>query len=395
MVPVCIYFQIHQPRRLRLYSVFDDHGNYFDDATNERILKKVAEKCYLPATEQLLDMLDRHGGRFRVAFSITGSAIEQFRAYCPKVVELLKKLAQTGCVEFLGETYHHSLASLFSQEEFYEQIRLHDALMFETFGMRPTVFRNTELVYDNGLARLVASAGRYKAILCEGIDFLLDGRSPNCLYTPPDDSNLKLLLKNYRLSDDVAFRFSDRNWSGWPLTASKFVDSIASLNRESRTCNLFMDYETFGEHQWKDSGIFEFLDCLPDEILKRDGGRFLLPSELIAEYEASEEYNSPHPTSWADTERDLSAWLGNAMQSSAMHELYRLENRVKGSGDSQLLRDWRDLTTSDHFYYMCTKYYDDGAVHKYFSPYESPYDSYINFMNVLDHVKQRVGIEVN
>jgi alpha-amylase len=391
MASVCFYFQVHQPYRLKRYSVFDTDHFYFDPHRNAAILHKVAEKCYLPATKLILDLVRKHDGQFRVAYSLTGCVMEQLRDYCPEMIDLLRDLAQTGCVEFIGETYYHSLSFLYSRDEFRQQIDMHAKLMQDTFGQTPTVFRNTELIYNNELAQYIAGMGRHKAIIAEGADHVLGFRSPNYLYRPPGDHDIRLLLKNYRLSDDIAFRFSNRSWSEWPLTAEKFARWVNQINGDGFFCNLFMDYETFGEHQWADTGIFEFLSALPETILA-SGNDFKTPSQCAQSQEPVGEYDVPHMISWADTERDLSAWLGNAMQSNALHELYRLESPIKATGDAQLLTDWRRLTTSDHFYYMCTKYFADGDVHKYFNPYESPYDSYINFMNVLDNLRTRAGV---
>lgn len=394
MASVCLYFQVHQPFRLRHYSVFDDDPFYFDNARNEAIFRKVAEKCYRPTTAKLLDLVQRHEGRFRIAFAITGSALEQFRLWAPDVLELFQRLRATGACEFVSETSHHSLAFLHSKNEFDEQVTLHDNQLKDHFDVEPVVFRNTELTYSNDLAAHLAKRNRYRGILCEGVDGLLGYRSPNYLYQPPDGNGLELLLKNFRLSDDIAFRFSDRSWSEWPLTAEKFALWVNRINGDGFVCNLFMDYETFGEHQWCDTGIFEFLDALPEKIYDINPGQndFKMPSECVAAYDPVGEYDVPQTISWADAERDLSAWLGNDMQRNAAGELYKLEPAVKDkhdAGDPYILEDWRKLTTSDHLYYMCTKYWSDGDVHKYFSPYDSPYDAYINFMNVLDHVRKR------
>ena len=389
MASVCFYFQVHQPLRLRRYSVFDTDRDYFDDFRNAEICRKVATKCYLPVTKLLREMIHQHAGRFRIAFSITGCAIEQFQKYTPEVVEAFQALAATGCVEFLSETYYHSLAFLFSPQEFRDQLDIHRAAMKRLFNQEPRVFRNTELVYNNDLARLAAEMG-YDGILTEGADHVLKERSPNFLYTAPGAERLKVLLKNYRLSDDIAFRFSNRAWERWPLTAEKFAACIDQIHGNGNVCNLFLDLETFGEHQWAETGIFEFLRYLPMHVLAQPYNDFLTPSQVLARYPAIGEIDVPQTISWADTERDLSAWLGNAMQTNAMHELFKLEKSLKAHGDPDLLADWRMLTCSDHFYYMCTKYWSDGDVHKYFSPYESPYDSYINFMNVLDNIKARL-----
>jgi len=389
MASICFYFQIHQPFRLRRYSVFDSEPNYFDDFKNAEICRKVAGKCYLPTNRLLLDLIREHGRDFACSFSITGLALEQFERWAPEVIDSVRALVDTGQVELLAETYYHSLAFLYSREEFRQQVASHAARLGELFGVRPRVFRNTELIYNNDLAHFVQDLG-YVGICAEGADHILGYRSPDYLYRPIGADRIALLLKNYRLSDDIAFRFSNRDWAEWPLTAEKFAGWVNQVNGNGFVVNLFMDYETFGEHQWADTGIFDFLYHLPKEVLKQPDNNFMTLSQAIATYAPVGELDIPHMISWADVERDLSAWLGNAMQSNALHELFRLEDAVKGTGDPQLLHDWRRLQTSDHFYYMCTKWFADGDVHKYFNPYESPYDSYINFMNVLDNIRQRI-----
>ncbi len=390
MASICFYFQVHQPFRLRRFSIFDRGADYFDTPVNQEVLRRVATKCYLPANAVLRELIQRFEGRFKVAFSLSGIIIEQFQRFMPEVLDSFRKLAETGAVEFLSETYYHSLCFLYSRQEFAEQIDLHRRLMERLFDQTPTVFRNTELIYNNEVAKAAAELG-FQAVLCEGADHLLGHRSPTYLYTPPQMPRTKLLLKNYRLSDDIAFRFSDQTWSEYPLTPEKFARWIDQVNGHGHVVNLFLDYETFGEHQWAEAGIFEFLRHLPEAVLALPDNDFKTPSECAAAHESQGEYDVPHMISWADTERDLSAWLGNAMQSNALHELYRLEQAVKERGDDALLHDWRRLQTSDHFYYMCTKYLSDGDVHTYFNPYDSPYDSFINFMNVLDNVRGRLG----
>ena len=405
MASVCFYFQLHQPWRLRRYSVFASDPFYFDDAANEQILRKVADKCYRPTTLKMLDLVKRHDRRFRCSYSITCTALEQLQRWAPDVVDTLKELVDTGACELIGETSHHSPSFLFSKKEFDAQITVHQQKMQEVFGVVPKIFRNTELIYSNELAHHIAARGQHKAIICEGVDRLLGFRSPNYIYVPPasetdsgpiEDRRVKLLLKNYRLSDDIAFRFSNRAWKEWPLSAERFAEWVNQINGDGFTCNLFMDYETFGEHQWADTGIFQFLDALPKAVYDINPGhnQFLTPSQVLECSEPVGEYDAPNWTSWADTERDLSAWLGNPLQDNAAAELYRLEEPVRerhAAGDPYILEDWRKLTTSDHLYYMCTKYWADGDVHKYFSPYNSPYDAYINFMNVLDNLKIRAG----
>lgn len=389
MASICFYFQVHQPNRLRHYTVFDQNHHYFDDHKNSEICRKVANKCYLPANRLLLDLINKYEGRFKISYSITGTLLEQLQLYCPEVMSTFDALAESGCVEFLAETYYHSLSFLYSRNEFVDQINKHSEMIERLFGQKPRIFRNTELIYNNDLAVLIESMGRFDAILSEGADHILGYRSPNFVYTPKGCQRLKLLLKNYLLSDDIAFRFSNRGWTEWPLTADKFSNWVSAINGNGYVANLFMDYETFGEHQWEDTGIFDFMKHLPDEILKHPDNDFKTPSEVIDTYEPVGEIDVPHLISWADTERDLSAWLGNAMQSNALHEVYRIEKRIKNSSDEKIIDDWRKLQTSDHFYYMCTKYFSDGDVHKYFNPYDSPYDSYINFMNVLSNLHKR------
>jgi alpha-amylase len=386
MPAVCLYFQLHQPYRLRRYSVFDTDRHYFDDFKNAELLRLIAHRCYLPANQILLELTNKFNGQFKVAFSISGVLLEQFEEHAPEVLASFRKLAGTGAVEFLSETYYHSLAFLYSRTEFKAQVDLHRQKIKHLFDQEPTVFRHTELVYNNDLAAAVAGMG-FEGVLAEGVDAVLGERPAGEVYTPPGGGPLRVLTKNYRLSDDIAFRFSDRNWALYPLFADQFARRVGET--PGPLVNLFMDYETFGEHQKADTGILEFLRYLPIELLKA-GNTFTTPAAAVRELTPAGEIDVPHFTSWADTERDLSAWLGNAMQTNAMHELYRLENPLKDRGEENLLADWRRLTTSDHFYYMCTKYWADGQIHRYFSPYESPYDSYINFMNVLDNLQSRI-----
>ncbi len=390
MASVVFYFQVHQPFRLRRYTIFDSNTNYFDDRSNEEICKKVSGKCYLRTNQQILDLIRRHEGRFRVSYSLTGTVIEQFHRWAPEVFQSFVDLAESGCVEFIAETYYHSMSFLYSREEFITQTQMHCDRMEEWFGQRPKVFRNTELTYNNDVAKVVEEMG-FDAILTEGADHILGYRSPNFVYNPPNCPDLRMLLKNYRLSDDIAFRFSNRGWEEWPLPAERFAHWVDQINGNGYVCNLFMDYETFGEHQWEDTGIFAFLDALPEKVLNTGKNDFLTVSEAIQRYPSVGEVDVPHMISWADTERDLSAWLGNSMQANALHDLYALGDAVLSSGDEQLIDDWRKLQTSDHFYYMCTKWFADGDVHKYFNPYESPYDAYINYMNILDSIRGRLA----
>ena len=384
MSAICFYFQVHQPYRLRHYTFFDIWQSpfYEDEDANCGILLKVARKCYLPMNALLLKLIKRHEGRFKVSFSISGTALDQFEAYAPEVIQSYRELMATGCVEMLSETYTHSLSFLYSPEEFRAQVRQHDDRIEELFGVRPVVFRNTELIYNNALARTVEDMG-YKAILAEGADHVLGWRSPNFLYRPAGCDKLKLLLKNYSLSDDIAFRFSNHQWPEFPLTADKFTNWAQAAVASGNIINLFMDYETFGEHQWETTGIFQFMEALPDYILRLPGFGFVTPSEAADRYDPVADLDVHNFMSWADAERDLTAWLGNDMQHDAIEAVYRLEPKIRQLNNPGMLRTWQRLQTSDHFYYMCTKWFADGDVHSYFNPYGTPYDAYINYMNVL------------
>jgi alpha-amylase len=388
MPEICIYAQVHQPFRLRQFRLFDigSGGGYFDDETNRRILRRVAEKCYLPSNRLLADLIRHSGGEFKVALSLSGALLDQLAAWAPDVLESFQELVATGGVELLGETYYHSLASLASEAEFVEQVGRHRQAIERWFGQRPTVFRNTELIYWDGLAPVISRLG-FRGVMVEGADEVMGWRSANHVYHAAGVPELRLLARNYRLSDDVGFRFSNREWDGWPLTAERYADWLASSGGDS--VHLFVDYETFGEHQWADTGIFDFLAHLPWECRRR-GIRFAHPSRL-ASREPVASLSFSRPTSWADVERDTTAWLGNRLQQAAQDRLYGLRDAVLASGDPARLEQWRRLTTSDHLYYMCTKWFADGDVHKYFSPYQSPYDAFIAFMNVAQDLEQSLA----
>ena len=389
-----MYFQVHQPYRIKKYRVFDvgNDSAYFNqnddtDLNNRKVFEKVARKCYLPANKVFLELLKKFP-EFKIAYSLSGVFIEQAEEFMPEVIESFQRLVATGRVEILSETYYHSLSFLYSVDEYKSQIELHKKKIEDIFGVTPTVFRNTELIYNDWIGSVIESLG-YKGILTEGADKILGWQSPNYLYKAYGTENLKLLLKNYKLSDDIAFRFSEKSWKEHPLTVDKYSEWLSAPQGD--IINLFMDYETFGEHQWEDSGIFEFLKHFPGEILKSGHNKFLTPSESIDKLSPVTELSIPYYISWADTERDLSAWMSNPIQRDAMDKLFQLEGRVRQVNDSKLSHDWRKLTTSDHFYYMCTKWFSDGDVHKYFNPYETPYDAFIAFMNVLKDVELRVN----
>jgi alpha-amylase len=390
MRSIVFYFQVHQPFRLRRYTFFDVGRSdaYFDDDANAQIVRRVAEKCYRPMNELLLRAIEETDGAFRCAFSVSGTALEQMALWAPEALESFRRLAATGSVELLAETSHHSLAALFDWEEFDLQVGEQVRRIEELCGKRPTTFRNTELVCSNEIARRAEQLG-FRCILAEGADHVLGWRSPHRLYRPEGCERIKLLLRSYRLSDDVAFRFSNRGWDSWPLRSETFADWLRELPLGDDLVGLFMDYETFGEHQWVETGIFAFMARLPHEVLAR-GMRFETPAEVAARFDPLGRLDMPWPVSWADAERDLTAWLGNDMQKAAADVLWELGRDLRAGGDAELLERWRKLTTSDHLYYMCTKWFSDGDVHKYFSPFRSPHDAYIAFMNVLDDLGRRV-----
>ncbi len=393
MSAIQFYFHAHQPFRLKRYNALDvsqDH-NYFHESYNDlnkEVIHKISNKCYVPMNRLLLDLLKNHPN-FAFSFSITGTIIEQLEWYAPDVLQTFVDLAKTGRVEFISETFYHSLASIYSKDEFREQVEAQNNKLFKVFGVKPQIFRNTELIYANQVAKLVSELG-FKAMLAEGVDRYLDWRSPNYVYHAKDLPHLKLFLKNYKLSDDIAFRFSQRSWSEWPLTAEKYQNWLNDAGVNGDVINLFMDYETFGEHQWEDTGIFDFFRKLVEYVTSEDKHFFTTPSKSLDLFDSKDTYDVPELTSWADTERDLTAWRGNAIQWSSLENLYQIESKVKAKHDPQLLHDWRLLQTSDHFYYMCTKWWNDGDVHAYFSPMDTPYDGYNRFNNALADLMWRL-----
>ena len=388
---ICFYFQVHQPDRLRLYRFFDIGKDswYYDEFANKTILRRVAERCYLPANELMLELIRLHKGAFKISYSISGVVLDQFEKYAPEVIDSFKELAKTGCVEFLAETYAHSLASIGSQEEFIAQVKKHSLRIEALFGQKPKVFRNTELIYSDEIGATVAQMG-FSGMLTEGAKHILGWKSPNYIYTNAINPRLKLLLKNFQLSDDIAFRFSDRSWANWPLTSDKYVTWLSKSLEKDDIVNLFMDYETFGEHQQSSTGIFQFLKHLPAAVLSQTDFEFCTPSEVCKKHQPVAPLHVPYAISWADEERDVSAWIGNELQNEAFGKLYEAREKVLKTGDASLLSDFYKLQESDHFYYMCTKFFSDGAVHKYFNPYDTPYEAFINYMNVLSDFLARV-----
>ena len=382
MKTICLYFQVHQPWRLKTYRFFNigkDH-NYLDDLTNRAIMQKIARECYLPMNALLLKLIKENKGAFRVSFSLTGNVVEQFKLYAPEVLDSFRELVGTGCVELLAETYSHSLAALSSKEDFVEQVKAHTAMLKKEFGVKPKAFRNTELIYSDEIGAMVGELG-FKTMLAEGAKHVLGWKSPNFVYASAGDQSLRLLLRNYKLSDDIAFRFSNQGWDEYPLTADKYAEWLSETDGE--VVNLFMDYETFGEHQKASTGIFDFVKSLPKAVLKRGDLQFATVSETAAAHQPVAVMHSPHVMSWADEERDITAWLGNDLQNEAFGKLYEMKDKVRSLKSEDFNYVWNFLQTSDHFYYMATKWLSDGDVHSYFNPYTSSYEAFMNYMNVL------------
>ena len=402
MRSICLYFQVHQPYRLRTYRFFNigsDH-NYYDDYQNRQIVKRVAEKCYLPANKLMLDLVKEYGSAFKISFSISGTAIEQLQEHAPEVINGFRQLAKTGCVEFLAEPYAHSLASLGNREEFISQVERHSAVIEDLFGKKPKTFRNTELIYSDAIGEMVTEMG-FNLIITEGAKHILGWKSPNYMYCSTKNPKLKILLRNFRLSDDIAFRFSTRTWAEWPLTAEKFAGWLNGITPREEVVNVFLDYETIGERQWKETGIFDFFRALPKVVLSTTNFKFATPSELMNVLQPVAPIHVPYPISWADEERDLTSWLGNELQDEAFSKLYSAYESIIKLKDPDILKDWLFLQTTDHFYYMCTKWFSNGTVHKYFNPYPSPYEAFINYMNVLsdflirvENAEKNIGIKI-
>lgn len=384
MRSICFYFQVHQPFRLNTYRFFDMGNNpyYFNEYQNQYLVKRIADRCYLPMNNLILELINSLGSQFKVSYSISGMALDQFELYVPEVIDSFKKLAATGCVEFIAETYAHSLASLEDADEFEKQVTKHREKIKTLFGQTPETFRNTELIYSDTIGDMVSKMG-FKTMLVEGAKHILGWKSPNFVYCNAINPKLKILTRNYELSDDISFRFSTQTWKEWPLTAEKFAWWLKNIPEQEECVNLFMDYETFGEHQWAETGIFDFMKALPAMVLSQTNFKFNTPSEISANLQPVAPIHVLSPISWADEERDTTAWLGNELQDDAFKRLYSLKDKVEQSKDPEIQRVWEMLQTSDHFYYMCTKWFSDGDVHKYFNAYSSPYEAYINYMNVL------------
>jgi len=392
MRSICLYFNIHQPVRLKKFRFFDlgRSDYYYDDYSNEIILSKVTKNCYLPANKMILDLIIQHQGRFKVAFSISGTAIDQFKLYAPEVIESFRELADTGCVEFLAETYSHSFSVLKDKTEFKKQVESHANTIETLFGIRPTIFANTELIYSDEIGAVVADMG-YKAILAEVSSHILKWRSPNYLYRNAINPAFTVFLKNNPLSDDIASRFSNSDWSRWPLTSPKYASWLNKIPKEEKIINLFMNYEIFGEHQKLDTGIFEFLESLPSAVLRKTDFEFRTPSEVVENHQPISTLHVNYPVSQADKTMELTPWMGNDLQKEAFEKLYKLNKLINQCTDQGILKDWQYLQTSDHFYYMSTKSFPQGDVHASLNPYEGPYEAFMNFMNVLNDFSIRLN----
>lgn len=400
MPAIALYLKTHQPFRLKKHRVFDiGHiDEYFDESSgnktdNSFIARKVAEKSYIPTNKILIELL-RDIPDFRLSISVSGVLLEQLEKYAPLALKSFQDLVATGKVEVVGETYYHSLSFFYSQKEFEAQIEKQNQILKRLFNVdAPKVLSNTELAYRNDLGKWCDEHG-YTAVITEGWEKYMGWRTANFVYKPPHTHNVKLLLKNYRLSDDIAFRFSNKGWTEWPLTADKFASWVNDYNGSGDVINLFMDYETFGEHQWADTGIFDFLRAFPHKILEHPDNRFITLSEEATLLPVRDEMDIPEIVTWADTERDLTAWIGNEMQQESLKVLYEMEKEVKATRSAKILDIWRKLQTSDHVYYMCTKWFSDGDVHAYFSPYSSPYEAYIAFTNAVADLQLKIDTKL-
>ncbi|HOI49063.1 MAG TPA: glycoside hydrolase family 57 protein [Prolixibacteraceae bacterium] len=394
MKSLCLLFQVHHPFRFRRYRFFDignDHY-YYDDYANETEVRNLADRCYLPANKLLLKLIGKTGGKFRVAFSISGVALEQFELYAPEVIDSFRELAQTGSVEFLAETWAHSLAALYNPAVFQEQVKRHQLKVEELFGQKPVVFRNTEMIYSDEIGQMVADLG-FRGMVTEGPKHILGWKSPNFLYCNPINPRLKVLMRNFRLSDDLTFHFSNPEWSEYPLTPEKYVDWIATGDPREEVVNIFLEYATFGEYQKKESGIFTFLEKLPAQVFKTPGLNFATPGEVTERLQPVSAVTVPHPISWSDEERDLSLWQGNELQNEAVAKLYESASRMSRCNNPELLKDWNYLQASDHFHCMSTKFFNSGA-HPRQNYYSSPYEAFINYMNVLSDFRLRLNAQV-
>ncbi|MGQ7870820.1 glycoside hydrolase family 57 protein [Sunxiuqinia sp. sy24] len=391
MKSINLFFQVHQPIRLTRFRFFDIGNSeyYYDDYQNEYFTRQIAENCYLPANKLILDLINHYQGQFKLTFSISGTAIDQFKIYAPEVLESFKELAATGCVEFVAEPYSRSLASLIDKTEFRKQVQQHADAMETIFGIRPTVFSNTGLIYSDQIGAVIADMG-YKAILAQGSPHILEWRSPNYLYRNALQPSLAVLLKNNQLSDDIAFRFADPNWSGWPLDANKFVSWLNAISEKEKIINLFMDYETFGERQKSETGIFEFLSFLPSAVFKKSSFKFSTPSQIIEQHQSVGVIHASHPKYHEKITCDLYDWLSNELQQEAFENLWKLSDKMHNCFDMELIRDWQYLQTKDHFFYMSTDNVRDDNSLVSFNPFDNPYEAFINYMNVLNDFSIRL-----
>jgi alpha-amylase len=409
MTDVVFVFEVHQPHRLKRSLFWEGRvfrrlsksqlfDYYFDNEVDREIFKRAARKCYFPSNQILLDTIDRHkhsGKPVKFSFSVSGVFLEQCEMFDKDLLESFRQLAASGCTEFLNQTYYHSIASLYPEKtEFIEQAKMHKQVVRDLLGYTPSVFENTELLYNNTIAKTVEGMG-YKGIYTEGVEKILGEKSPNFIYTPKGAKKLRVLLRNYKLTDDIGFRFSARWWPEWPLTSDKYAGWLATTRGEC--INIFPDYETFGEHHWPETGIHSFLQHLPDEILRYDHLQMVTPSEVVDKHTSAGEIDVPEAggtVSWADIQRDQSGWLGNVMQWAYYTTLHRLEPLIKEADDGEFLRLWRDFQTSDHLYYMFTAGGGPGEVHSYFSPFESPMDAFVAAQTLLNDFEARLRLAI-
>ena len=392
MKNISLTFKIHYPVRLKKYHFFDigNDDYYYDDFENERIIRKAADECLLPANEVLLNLLKKHKGQFKVSFAISGTAIDLFGLYAPEVIESFQRLSATGCVEFLGETYVHSLASIKDNEEFKRQVEAHAGKIEELFGQRPRVFKNTELIYSDKIGEIVAGMG-FKAVLTEGARHILKSKSPNHLYCNAINPDLKILLNNTSLSENIAFRFSNPDWTGWPTTANSYLSTLNKMTDDEKIVNILLDYEMVGKGQKNTAGIYNFMKSFPQTLYEMTEFGFMTPSEVVCYNQPIASLNVPETISAAPYERDLSPFLNNDLQEEALTKLYELKAKIDHSSDPNLLKDWQYLQTSDHFRYMFGKQLPNIDQHGASNPYDNFYEAFMNYMNVLNDFSIRIN----
>ena len=391
MKTICFYLNVHQPIRLRTYRFFDIGASdyYFDDYQNRYIVRRMSERSYLPMNNLLMQLIEKYEGKFKLALSISGVTLDLFEKYAPDTLESFKRLVATGCVEIVGETYAHSFASLFKKAEFERQVKLQNQALKKHFGVKPKVFCNSELVYSDEIGAMVADLG-FKAVITEGAKHILGWKSPNFVYANALNDKLAVLLRNYSLSEDIVMRFSNKQWSEYPLTAEKYVSWMLATGEGQQCINLCMDYEAFGDHHTADTGIFDFMQALPQQVFNSQQLQFGTPSEVVAQNKPVAAIHVPLPISWIDEERALTRWTVNDLQRDAFDKLYNLQIPLR-SKNQTLQEAYMAMQDCSNFYYMNMGNLAVDMTNKYTNPYGSAYQAYINYMNIISDMQIRTG----